>query len=820
MIVKHALRSLRRTPAFTIAAILTLVLGIASAGSMFAVVHGVLLAPLPYGEPERLVSIGLQATAQQRMQQPPAAYFTYRQFAQQLAGIGFYRTGNANIGTEGVDEVPERVTATWLTASMVPLLRVQPLLGRSFTADEEQPGGPSAMMLSESEWRTRFAASERVIGKSMMVNSVPREIVGVMPARFAFPTADTRVWLSARLRNDAVVGEFAYSGVGRLKAGATAAQVQLELATLLPKMAESFPQLESGGATRTWLEESNVRPVVSPLRDAFTGDIAGTLWILTAAAGLVLLVAWANVTNLMLIRADARQTELAVRDTLGAGRLRIAAHFLGESLLLGAAAVVLALFVVYGAVHALVAFGPADIPRIAELGLSLATLGFVTLITALGVILCAVVPAVRFRRVNLASGLRDGARGETVGRARQRLRMGIASLQIAVALVVSVGSGLLLRTAYRLNDVHPGFDANDVTTLWTLLPFARYDDAAAVAFYSRLAEQVRALPAVTAAGLTMKVPLAPGWMLEQTFRVDGNARTLTLPVNVVDAGYFQAMNIPLYAGHHFPDAAVNSPGIEVRRGTDILINQQAAKTLFGDASGGTAIGKRLMLAPMGPTYTIIGITGDVRDRDLATIPSALVYRPQTVPVDAKVEPSARHMMALVVKSKGTSSALVPAIRRIVRDLDPTVPIFNVETMGDIVHASTARLSLTLTLITVAAAITLLLGAIGLYGVMAYMVALRTREFGVRVALGADPGRIARLVAMRGLALTASGIAAGFVLYAIASPFLQAFLFGVTVSDPLTLAGATLVLVTMASFATWLPAKRAARIDPAEALRAE
>ena len=795
--MSHALRTLMRTPAFAAAAVLTLGLGIAAAGSMFAIVYGVLLAPLPYGRPAQLVDIGLDTVSHGRMQQPPALYFTYRRHATQLADVGFYRTGNANIRRQGADDAPERITATWLTASMVPLLEVPPLLGRSFTADEERPGGTTAAMLSESEWRTRFGASPDVLGQVLMVNDVPREIVGVMPARFAFPNADTRIWLSARLPTDAVVGEFAYAAVGRLKPGARVAQAQQELAALLPGMAETFPRLESGGATAHWLAEVVPKPIVRPLHDALTADIARTLWMLAAAAALVLLVAWANVTNLMLIRADARQNELAVRATLGASRWRIATHFLGESCWLGAAAGVLALFATGGALRAVVAYAPAEIPRLSELGLSLATVGFIALIGAASIALCAAVPALRWQRGRLSERLRDGARGEPAGKPRQRLRMGIAALQIALALVVSLGSALLLRTAQRLNAVHPGFDGHDVTVLWTLLPFARYDDAATVGFHARLVERVRALPSVTAAGLTFQVPLTTTWMQQESFRSEGDARMPSLPVNVVDDGYFATMGIPRLAGRGFRTTAGATT-------EEIILSRQAVQALFDDAD----------------VDTVIGVVGDVRDRQLATAPAAVVYRPQSIPRDAIVEPGPRHTMALVVKSRLPADTLVPAIRDIVRDLDPTVPIFNATTMPEVMRASMARLSLTMALITAAAVVTLLLGAIGLYGVMAYMVALRTREFGVRAALGANPARIATLVAARGLALAAAGMVAGLVLYALTAPLLQSFLYEVTPTDPITLAAATCVLVLTAVLASALPARRAARIAPAEALRAD
>lgn len=813
MIALRALRSLKRTPVFAITVILTLALGVASVGSMFAIVYGVLLAPLPYGEPGRLVSVGLQTPTQSQMQQPPAVYLTYKRFAQQLDGVGLYRTGSTNIWTEGDDESAESVIATWVTASMMPLLQVPPLIGRSFSAEEEVRGEPDAVILSESEWRTRFNAATDVIGKTLIVNSVPREIVGVMPARFSFPSAGTRIWLPVKYTDSAAMGDFLYSGVARLASGMTAEQAQHELAAILSRMAELFPHLKSGGSTTTWLDEVRPTPVVLPLRDEITGPIARTLWILAAAAGLVLLVSWANVVNLMLIRADAHRLDLAVREALGASRLRTASHFIGESLLLGTMAGALALLVSYGAIRVLVAFGPADVPRLAELEVGLPTLGFIVLVALAVAVISAAMPALRVQRANLSSNLRDGARSQSTGKSRQRLRATIAVIQIALALVVSVGSALLLRTAHHLSDVHPGFDASEVTTIRTLLPFARYHDSATVAYHARLTELVRTVPSVRAAGLTMRLPLEAGGTLEQTFRIEGEGRTLSLPVNIIDDGYFAAMGIPLHAGRGFQR-------LTQERGGDIVISQSAARALFGDTSNVAAVGKRLALAPSGPTYTVIGVVGDVRDQGLASAPSAMVYRPQVVPIDPSVEPSPRPSMVLVVRSSGPPGAVVPAIKQIVRDLDPTIPIFNVETMKDVVRASMSRLSLTLALMTAAAAITLLLGAIGLNGVMTYLVALRIREFGIRVALGADPKRIGRLVVVRGLILTAGGIAAGFVLYTMAAPFLRAFLYGVTATDPITLGGATLVLAGTALLASWLPARRAARVDPAEALRAE
>lgn len=826
MAIRYALRSLKRAPVFTIAVILSLAVGVASVGSMFTIVYGVLLAPLPYGEPDRLVSVRLEAPESGAIRQPPALQVTYAQFAQTLDSVGFYRTGSTNVWTEGNDDVAQSVIATWVTASMMPLLRIPPLLGRTFTSDEELRGGPNAVILSESEWRSRFNAATDVIGKTLMVNSVSREIIGVMPERFAFPlyNDETRVWLPAKRIDNATVGDFSYAGVARLAPGVTVEQAQRELAAVLPRMAESFPRLESTiidrangnvsqSSTATWIAEVRPTPLVIPLRDEITGKIARTLWVLAAASALVLLVTWANVANLLLIRADSRQPELAVRAALGASRLRTATHFLSEALLLGTTAGVLALLLMVGAMEALVAFGPADVPRLAELGVGLPTVAFTVLITGVGVVVFAAVPAGRFWRASLSRNLREGGRGASTGKSRLRLRTAITTLQIGVALVVTIGSALLLRTAYGLYQVHPGFETAQVTRLRTQLPSARYDDSTSVAFYARLTEQVRQLPSVQSAGLTMKVPMAGGATHEETFRIELQGETRSLPVNVVDGGYFAAMSIPLLAGRGFQR-------LEQERATDIVISRHAAATLFNDPVGTASVGKRLALANSTAQYNVIGVVGDVRDQDLATPPSATVYRPLVVPNDPMVPPTARGNMALVVKSSGPAGAIVPAIRRSVHELDPTVAIYNVETMNEVVRASAARLSFVLALMMTAAAITVVLGTIGLYGVMAYMVALRTREFGVRVAMGADPNRIARLVATHGLRLTASGVAAGFVLYTLTASFLQVFLYGVTVTDPVTLVAATLLLLATASFATWLPARRAARVDPAQALRAD
>ncbi len=812
MVIRQALRSLRRAPVYAGTVILTLSLGLGAVGAMFGLQHAVLWAPLPYGASERLVSLQLEVAAGGNVAHSPAILETYRRHARQFEQVALYRSGNANVWSGREELGAEHLTASWISPSMIPLLQVPPRLGRAFSEEEGRRGGPEAVMLSEAEWRTRFAAAPDVIGRTLIVNEVPREIVGVMPTRFAFPDAGTRLWLPVKVSDTATAGEFLYSAVARLAPGATAESARLELMAVLPRMAEWFPQLQSGGATADWLEDVQLSPRVQSLRAAITAPIAPTLWMLAAVAGLVLLVAWANVANLLLIRADARRQEVAVRQALGASPRRASAQLLAEAGLLVATATTLALLAAQGALQALRSFGPADLPRLAELGMSAWSAGLIVLLALLGMLFGAAL-LVRFDRSSQLSGrLHSGARGQTSGGSQQRLRATASVLQIAAAVVVLALAAVLLRTAQRLHDVQPGFDPAQVSTFRILLPFARYGDAARVAFHAELNERVRLLPSVQAAGLSARLPLGAGLSPEQDFLRAGDTRRWTLPVNVVSDGYFAAMRIPLLAGRDFR-------ALDRQRPDEILISQRAAMLLFADASGRESLGKTLHLDPGGPTYTIVGVVGDVHYADLASPPAPMLYRPQVVASTA-LQPGPLPAMVLSVRSEGPAEALVGAVRAIVRDLDPAVPLFEVRSMRAVVRDSMARLTLVLWVMTAAAGVSLLLGMVGLYGLMAYAVSLRTREFGLRLALGAQPRTIVRSVLWRGLRLSAVGMATGLLLFVLLVPALRASIAGIAAWDPLPLAGALVLLAGTAALACWIPARRAAAVDPATALRAD
>ncbi len=820
--IRHAWRSLRRSPGFTAAAVLTLGIGIAATVAIFAVVDAVLLRPLPYGNPDRLVGLwhDLPPVSIHKANQTAATYLTYRRLSKQFEDMGIYQRSSVNVVPSGGDAAPLRAGAAYVTASLIPTLGVSPLMGRTFSEADDVPDGPAVVVISEGMWRSTFGADPEILGRSLEVNGRSREVVGVMPARFRFPEAGTQVWLPLQLDPaNAFPGGFNYDGIGRLRPGVSPDAAQRELAALLPRIVEGFPNMAPGMPTQYLLDQAKPVPMVVPMRDDVTGGIRRNLWIVAAAAGLVLLVACANVGNLVLVRADGRQRELAVREALGAGRLRVLTHFLAESGVIVTIAGVLGFAAAWVAVRALVVAGPAGIPRLAEVSLDWRTLAFTALVGVLVALVCSVIPALRMSAVPLARALREGGRG-SAGRSQQRLRGAMVIAQIALALVALAGSGLLLRSFRQLTAVRPGFDATGVSTLWLSLPSTRYaGDSAVAQFYARLQDRVAAIPGVGEVGLASRLPLMERGMNQSPLYPDGDDEALRkVPplqiYTVVDAGYFRALHIPLVAGSAFQS-------IESQRSDEAIISQQTAVQFWKDSTGQAALGRLFRPLPGAPPYRVIGVAGDVRDTSLAALPSQTVYLPVS-PDDADDGGPSQRTLALVVRTRGNGElpSLVPSIQRVVRELDPTLPTFDVRSMRAVMNASTAQLSFTSAIIGGAAIVTLLLGGIGLYGVMAYIVTLRRRELGVRMALGARPAAVAGLMTRQGLVLTGLGIVTGLVLFVGLSRFLRSFLYGVTATDPMTLIGAGLVLVAVSVLATWTPARRAARVDPAETLRAE
>jgi predicted permease len=818
--IRHAWRSLRRTPAFTVTAVLTLTIGIGASVAMFEIVDGILLKPLAYGHSERLVGVwnDMPPVNLHKAQQTLGTYFTFKRLARTIESVGVYQESSVNAAGVGGAE-PQRLTSALVTASMVSTLDVSPLLGRNFSEAEDSPKGPDVVMISEGLWRTWFGADPNILNRTMDVGGRPRQIIGVMPARFRFPTARTQIWQPLQLDPaSSFTDGFNYNAIARLRPGVTIDQANRDLVSVLPRMVEMFPNMAPNVPTAMLLEQAKPRPYVVPIRDDVTGGIARTLWVVAAAAALVLLVACANVANLILVRADARQRELAVREALGAGRSRVLGHFLTESALVSAIAAAAGLAVAWASVRALVIAGPADIPRLAELRLDFATIVFTIVLAAVVASICSIIPALRIGRAHLQVALREGGRSGTAGKAQQRLRGTMVALQIALALVVLAGSGLLLRTFQRLHAVRPGFDATNVATFWMSLPTRRYPgDTAVVRFYDQLVGRVNELPGVRIAGVSSRLPLNSDGMNLNPFYVEGDeaSNTKIPPLQIyttVDSGYFHAMRIPLLTGRGFTRLGIQRPN-------EAIITQRTAEQFWKDPTGRAAVGKRFRSLPGGAWFTIIGVAGNVRDTALAAEPTQGVYFPSAISADS-LQGKVQRTMALVVRTNGDPASITASVQRVIHEMDPTLPTFHVRTMDDVLRSSTAQLWFTIVVLGAAAFVTLMLGAIGLYGVMAYLVSLRTRELGVRIALGAQPREVATMITGQGLMLTAAGIGLGLVLFALVARFIRSFLFGVAPSDPLTLAGASLTLVGIAALASWIPARRAAHVDPADALRAE
>jgi predicted permease len=819
--IGYAWRSLRRAPLFSASVILTLTIGIGSAAAIAAVVNAVLIRPLPYGHSDRLVGawFDMPVMSLTHAQQTPGTYRTFKQFAHTIEGIGLYQNGSINVADPNGHGEPERLSSAWTTASTIPLLEVSPLLGRTFTEAEDAPKGPLVTLISEGLWRSRYGADKGVIGKRLVISGRSYEIIGVMPATFQFPNADTKLWLPLQLDpSDPYPGGFSFNAVARLKPGVSIDAAQRDFVNVLPRVVDVSPNLAPNVPIQMVLTQAKPVPRLVPMRDDVVGDVSRTLWMVAATAVLLLLVTCANVANLLLVRADARHRELSVRAALGAGNARVLSHFFAESAVLTAISALLGIGVAAIAIRALVSAGPSQIPRLAEVHVDGAVIAFTLIVGTLVALACSTIPAVRFLRSEPLAGLRDGGRGGTVGAHRQRARGALVAAQVAFALVVLAASGLLLRSFQHLRAVQPGFNADKVATLWVSIPKQRYPSDTSVAqFYARLVDQASQLPGVTAAGITSNLPFGQNGMDNDPFYVEGDETyAKKIPPLVIfqsaDAGYFKAMGIPLIAGRTFDR-------LERQHPTEAIISQETAREFFHDSTGRAALNKRFQELPGGVWYTVIGVVGSVRDTSLAAPPTRTVYRPESLGGDTNLGQLQR-TMALVVHTRGDETEATRAMQGMIRNIDPTLPTFGVRSMRAAIDASMTRLTFTMIILAVAAVVTLILSVVGLYAVIAYVVTLRTRELGVRIALGAQPRAVAAMVTRQGMTLCAIGMVAGLVLVSASGRFLRAMLFEVAPSDPVVLGGTIGVLLLAAFVASWIPARRAALVDPIEALRAD
>jgi putative ABC transport system permease protein len=817
--VRHAARSLRRSPVFMASGIVTLALGIGAVVTAFAVVNAVLLRPLPYKNSARLVGAwyDMPAINLYHVGQAIPTYYTYRDLASTIEDIGIYQETFTNVADADGSAPPQRLSTALASASLFSVLGASPMTGRLVSMTDDRPGAAPVVLISDALWHARYGADPHAVGTMLDVNGVHRQIIGVMRASFQIPSAETALWIPLNIDPLNPPGDaFAYNAIARLKPGVSRAQAQREFAALLPRAGELYPRFVPGITTRMIMDQVKPRAVLTSLSDDVTGGIAGTLWVIAAAASLLFFVAIVNVANLTLVRGDARQRELAVRAALGAGRMRLVRHHVVESLVLAAYGAAIALVLAWATVHLLVAHGPSNVPRLQEIRLDGATVGFAVALSLAAAAACSAIPALRILRDRNRFGLLRSMRGGTAARRQQIVRGALVIGQIAIGAVVLASSGLLLRSFERLQSVQPGYDAQHVSTAWTSLPRARYaSNVDVVRFYAELVARVARLPGVTSVGVTSRLPLiARGINPNPLYPEDDPAFSTKLPplqiFTTIGGGYLRTLRIPIIAGRDFD-------GMDSQREGDALVSLASARMFWHDSTGRTALGKRFRALPNGPLYTVVGVVGDTHDSTLATPPAPTVYFPEVTASGGAARQLAR-TMAIAIRTAGDPAAIVPSVQRIVRELDPTLPVFNAQPLTEATRASTARLQFTILIVGSAAIVTLALGALGLFSVLAYMVTLRRREIGIRIALGALPRSIATATASRGLLLTAVGLVAGLAFFAMAAGALRSFLFGVSPWDPATVFGSVAILLTAALLASWLPARQAALVDPVEALR--
>lgn len=814
--LRYAARALRRSPSFTITATLTLAIGIAASVAIFAVVNGVLLQPLPFRDPARLVGAwhDFPTLGMTHGQQSAATFFTYRTQARSIEGIALYEPEEASVDTREPTAAPRRLATASVSATLFPVLGVTALRGRVLTDDDDHPSSPPVVVISEQLWRTALGSDPRVIGRTLDVNGRRRQIVGVMPAGFRFPSSETALWVPLGLDPADPPGTaFAYNGVARLKKGVTLADAQRDFTAVLPRIVDLYPLFVAGISTSEMMKQVRPRPVLTPFRDDLTGAVAGTLWMIAAAAGLLLIVACVNVANLTLVRTDARRRENAIRAAIGAGTARVIRYQFAECITVATVAGALGLGAAWALIDALRATVLHGLPRGEEIRLDWRALLFAAAVVAVAALVSTAISATR---VPGSAMLRESARGSTTR--QHRLRSSLVAAQLSFGLVALAASGLLFRSFTALHAVRPGFDAEHVETLWISLPRVRYaSDSSAVRFYSTLVDRAAAIPGVTNVAIASRLPLeVRGIDPNPVYPEDDPSYAHKLPplmlFTSVGGDYFHAMRVPLLVGHVFDRMGAQREG-------DAIISASAARIFWKDSTGVAALGKRFRTLPTSPPYTVVGVVADAHDTSLAVAPSPTIYFPETARADS-IPSHVVRTMALVVRTTGDPAAVAAAAIRIVRGLDPTLPVFDARPLRSVFRDATARLAFTISVLGAAAVVTLLLGAVGLYGVMAYVVALRRRELGIRIALGASPRRVALDTTRQGIALTGAGVLAGFALFALAARFVRTLLFGVAPWDPVTLIGASLALIALAAVATWVPARRASRVDPAEALRAE
>jgi putative ABC transport system permease protein len=797
--VRFSVRQLARNPGFTAVALITLALGIGTNTAIFSVVRGVLLRDLPYAEPDRLIRVFSTFDGYQHSVSP-ADFNDWRRDSRAFAALAAGEVSTVNLTGSGA---AQRFTQARVSANAFQLLGVRPAIGRTFTPTEEGEGAPRTVILSDGLWRSRFGGDPAVVGKQITLDGYSTEVIGVAPPEMRYPEP-VDMWMTTRFRprdlTDQGRGARWLTVIGRLAPGASSTQAAAEMAAIARRLEVQDPRHNTGFGTR-----------LVPLRDEMVGAVRPALLMLLSAVGFVLLIACANVASLMLGRTAAREAELAVRTALGAGKGRLVRQLLTESICLATVGGTIGLALAVGGTRLLVALAPRDIPRLYDVRVDPPVLLFTLGTTILAGLLFGSIPALHASR-GLAASLREGNRGSRVRPGSARARGALVIAEITLALMLLAGAGLLLKSFARLRNVSPGFDPTHVSTFTVTLSPVKYATVEQQrVFGTTLLEKVHAIPGVDSAGLTFSLPLAGGGFV-LSFSVEGrvppqpNAEP-SASVRVASNGYFGTMGIPVKRGRVFN--AGDRPGAP----RVLVISEETARRFF---PGEDPIGKRIAFgwSRDGDKLAgeIVGIVGDVRQRSLSSegTPHAYVSFDQW-PLDE---------LTVVMRTRADPGAALRAAHAIVASLDRDLPIYDEYTLESMVSRSLGQPRFYVLLLTVFATLALVLAAVGIYGVMAYMVQQRSREIGIRMALGASADRVVGMVVRRGLALALAGVALGTVGAYAVTRVLRSLLYGVSERDPGTFAAVAVVLATVALLASWIPARRAAHVDPLAAMRAD
>jgi putative ABC transport system permease protein len=797
--LRYGARMLLKNPGFTLIAIMTLALGIGANTAIFSVVNGVLLSALPYPQPEQLAMVWCD----NRRQGIPDDITSYPNFVdwrdrnktfQGMAGMT-----SSNLHLTSVGE-PEEIQAATVSVNFFRVIGVGPMLGREFTAEEEQPGNSKIVILSHSLWQRRFGGDPGIINKTISLSGEPNTVVGIMPPKFQFPES-AEIWrpLAPNDRTRAARFGFFLPVVGRLKPGVTRAQAQADLDVIAKQIEQQFPDMAGYGV--------NVVPVL----EQTVGAIRKALMILFVAVIFVLLIACANVANLLLARAAVRRREVALRAALGAGRWRIVRQLLTESMMLAVLGGALGVLLAWWGLRLLVDLNPANIPRVENIRLDGRVLWFTLGLSLLTGLIFGLAPALQTTNLQLSETLKEGGRAGAGGRSAQRLRGTLIVAEVALTLALLVGAGLLIRSFSRLQQVDPGFKAENLLTLRLTLPRSRYTDGArAVSFFERLQERLSALPGVVSASVTTDIMLRK-LATSSSFTVENRPQdpselALELPFDRVQPNYFQTMGIPLAQGRAFTALdGPNTPSVAI-------VNETFVKRYFPNED---PIGKRFTFGDPGPEAQWITIVGVVHDTKRQGID-----QPIRIESWMPLAQSPAGSMDVVLRTTGDPLALSNAAREAVWSIDRDLPIPKIQTMEQNLSSRVAQRRLNMLLLGLFALVALLLAAVGIYGVMSYAVTQRTNEIGIRTALGAQTSDVLRLVVGEGMKLALAGVAIGLIATFALTRLMASLLFGVSASDPITFATIAALLIGVALLACLIPARRATKVDPMVALRYE